>query len=220
MDLLLREDKVFLVKIMAVMIVLASAVILLGWVFELFDIFLYPPIMPQWIGVRFSASLSFLFSGLLLLQIARAHQSRHGDFSNVMAVSCMGIFLIIIGMLFTSFYAQTSVDQMLLGNAANAIKGDLSAAPSIGAMVAFSLIALVGVLSMINLPKPSRLFTAGLVVAAIGGMSVAGYFLNIPILCLDLAGVCTGMELTSSVLFFMLGLGFVILGTIRKRPGS
>lgn len=57
-------------------------------------------------------------------------------------------------------------------------------------------------------PKIMQRFT-GIVMAIIGVVPMVGYLANIPVLYYEIADVSKGMSLYSSVLFFLLGIGFM-----------
>ncbi len=211
-----QDDYFFLVKVMAVMVILAGAIVTLGWIFEIFHIYGYKSIMPQWIGMKFSVALSFILSGLVLLLVANAHQACSAPSGNLLLAASMGILLLMALMLGTSLMGfETDFEHLLVGNAADSIKTSASGMLSIGSMGAFIVISLSGILAMMNPPKAFQLLLAGAVESTFGGIAFVGALLNIPVLCFEIDGVCTGMVVPSAVLFCVLGMGFLILGTIR-----
>ena len=202
---------------MAALVSLIGGVVILGWVFEVFDIYLYTAIMPHLIGMRFTTALSFLLSGLVLLLIANAHQHHSAQSGNLLPAASMGLLLLMVGMLIISVMdIQTNVEYWFVGDAAYALKADVSGLPSIGTMSAFIVIGLIGVLTLINPPKSTQLLLAGFIECGFAIIALFGYLLNIPLLCYEIEGTCSAMSLHAAILFIVLGIGLLILGSIKK----
>ena len=221
MDLLTRQDRFFLAKIMGAMISMASVIVLLGWISEIFNIYLYGSILPQRIGMKFTSALSFFLSGLLLLSISSAYEKNVTSSSSLHQVTSMGIMLIVIVMLISSLEGtKAGVEHWFVGDAAYAIKGGMAGSISFGTMAAFVVISLIGILTMINPPKASLLLLGGIVECAVGGLSFAGHLLNIPILYFGIEGATAGVVLPAAVLIIMLGTGLLVLGTTKGNPNG
>jgi len=206
---------------MGAMVSMASVIVLLGWMFEIFDIYLYGNILPQRIGMKFTSALSFLLSGLLLLSIASANEKKSTSSGTLHQVTSMGIMLIVIVMLISSLEgSKTGIEHWFVGDAAYAIKGDVAGSISFGTMLAFVVISLVGILTMINPPKASLLLLAGIVESTVGGFSFVGRLLNIPILYFGIEGVTAGIILPAAILITLLGTGLLVLGTTKGSPNG
>ncbi|WP_100276825.1 hypothetical protein [Mariprofundus aestuarium] len=221
MDLLTRQDRFFVAKIMGAIISMASVIVLLGWMSEIFNIYLYGGILPQRIGMKFTSALSFLLSGLLLLSIANAYEKNSTSSGTLHQVASMVIMLIVIIMLISSLEGtKAGIEHWFVGGAAYAIKGDMAGSISFGTMVAFVVISLVGIFTMINPPKASLLLLAGIIECAVGGLSFSGHLLNIPILYFGIEGATAGVGLPAAVLIFMMGMGLLVLGTTKGNPNG
>jgi nitric oxide reductase large subunit len=74
------------------------------------------------------------------------------------------------------------------------------------------LIALAGILTMLNLKKlQPKLKIIGLAIGIIGALAVIGYIINAPLLYYFISGVNSAMALHTAILFVLLGIGLLCL---------
>lgn len=204
------EKKTKTAKILAAATSLAGTAVMAGWIF---DIGVLKSISPSWISMKFDAAIAFALSGITLYFIARA---REGEFDRAQVALSITILIIILlmGILFFSALLgiHTGAEDLFIKDTDHSAMTVVPGRPSLPTMVNFMLIALAGILTMLN-PEKSRpkLKIIGFTVATIGALAVAGYCLNAPLLYYFLEGINSAMPLHSAVLFVLSGTGLICL---------
>jgi hypothetical protein len=197
------------VKILSGVIAAAGLTVMAGWIF---DFGLLKSIAPAFVSMKFSTAFAFVVSSISLYFLARA---REGEFEKAQVALSITSFIlaILMGLLFFSdvFGIETGIEGLFVHDPGDA-KSVVAGMPSVPTMVNFLLIALAGIITIINpagiLPK---LKAIGVTVGVIGLLAVFGYVFNAPLLYYFIPGVNSAMALHTALLFVALGTGLLCL---------
>lgn len=198
-----------IVKALSLFVTAAGLAVMAGWIF---DICALKSISPNWVSMKFSTAFAFLVSGISLYFLVRA---REGEFEKAQVALSITSFIlaILMGLFFFSavFGIETGIETLFVKDPGDA-KTVAPGMPSVPTMINFLLIAVAGILTVVNpaaiLPK---LKTIGVVVGVIGGLAVAGYVFHAPHLYYYFAGVNSAMALHTALLFVLCGVGLACL---------
>jgi len=211
------KNKLYIAKILAVIVALVGIMVMVGWIF---DIAILKSILPTWVTMKFTTAFSFLLSGLILYFIARL---REGSVlaQIVLPVSAL-IILLIMATLLTSVIlgVRTGIEDLFVKETVGAVKTTIPGRPSAGTMIDFILIAGS---AMFALSRPSAnkvLFPIGVIVAVIGGVAIVGYIVNFPLLYYTVSGWSTAMALHTAILFTLCGIGLAVIGRSSLSPNQ
>ena len=191
---------------------------MLGWIF---DIGILKSILPHWVTMKFTTALSFLLSGLVLLAITNVNQHLHVQSGIFLLAMTMGILLLMSSLLASSLLGiHTGIENWFVEDAANAVKTVTPGMPSIGTMGAFIVISLTGLFAIMGPLDAMPLLLAGAIEGGLSVTALLGYLLEIPPLYYHIEGISTAMAIHTAILFAILGLGLLMLGTIRERKAA
>jgi hypothetical protein len=168
-------------KVLSLVVIIASIMVIIGWIF---DISILKSISPAWISMKFDTAITFLLSGITLYFIIRAIEGEFARAQVALAITTL-IIILLMGILFfsTLLGIHTGVESLFIQEAAGAVKTVTPGQPSLPTMLNFILIALAGILTMLNLEKVQlRLKIMGYVVGTIGALAIVGYIINAPLL--------------------------------------
>jgi len=197
-------------RLLALAVAFAGLLVIIGWIF---DINVLKSIIPSWISMKFDTAVSFVLSGVNLYYIGRAKEGEFEKAQVALSISTL-ILLLLMGVLFFSslFGIRTGVEDLFVKEAAGAVKSVFPGRPSVPTMLNFLLIALAGILTIMNADgMRAKHKTIGLTMAAIGSLAVFGYVINIPILYYYVEGLNSAMACHTAVLFVLLGTGLACL---------
>jgi hypothetical protein len=197
------------VKVLSGIVAAAGLSVMAAWIF---DIVLIKSIVPAFVSMKFSTAFAFVVSGISLYFLARAGE---GEFEKAQVALSITSFILalVMGMFFFSavFGIETGIENLFVHDPGD-VKTVASGMPSVPTMINFLIIALAGIIAIINpagsLPK---LKIIGAIVGAIGLLAVAGYVFGAPLLYYFIPGVNSAMALHTALLFVVLGTGFLCL---------
>jgi hypothetical protein len=209
MTLMPNKTNYAFVKTLSFLVAAAGLTVMAAWIF---DIVLIKSIAPAFVSMKFSTAFSFVISGTTLYFLARA---REGGFEKAQVALSITSFIlaILMGLLFFSavFGIETGIENLFVQDTGDE-KSVAPGLPSVPTMINFLLIALAGIITIVNpagtLPK---LKTIGVMVGAIGITAVLGYVFNAPLLYYFIPGVNSAMALHTALLFMVLGTGLLCL---------
>lgn len=206
-------------RILSVVVMLAGVLVMAGWVFHIEEL---TNILPIWITMKFTTALCFFLCGVILY--ALGHEQVFPD-------SNMGIFFPIaalIILLFMSTFLAEEVLQVSLGiedlffaeETVEIARHWAPGVPSVAVMIVFVQMAMVAILAMLKEPLLSRyLLWSGRLITALGGLAVAGYVFQTPVLRYDIPGWCNPMAVHTAILSFFTGLGVLAVGAASAGEG-
>ncbi len=204
-----------IVKVLAIVITVIGILVTIGWVF---GISVLQSISPEWVTMKFSTAVSFVFSGVSLYFMARAKEGKVGLAQIVLPVSGLVIFLFMLTLLASALFGVgTDVENLFIKETAGAIQTTTPGRPSLATIMNFILIIATGPFIMSEYAKFKKvLFPVGLVVTIVGGLGIVGYAANLPVLYYHIEDVSTAMAFHTAILFVMSGAALILL--TRQEP--
>lgn len=190
--------------------------VMAGWIFDLPAL---KSLHPQWVTMKFTTAMCFVFSGLSLWMIARALEGDSAWPEVVLPIAAMGI-LLIMGLLLASnlLGVRTGMEDLFIRETSGAVKTTTPGRPSLGTMVEFILIAASTLVTLMKPLQIRRYLTAiGGLVALVGVIAVVGYTLNQPLLYYAVPGFSTAMALHTALLFVVWGSGLLLAGRAWRK---
>ena len=197
-------------KILSLMVMIAGILVMIGWIF---DIGILKSISPAWVSMKFDTAIAFVLSGITLYFIARAQEGEFDKAQVALSITSL-IIILLMGILFFSALlgVHTGAEDLFIKEMPGAVKTVIPGRPSMPTMLNFILIALAGILTMLNPENlQSKLKIIGLIVGTIGAIAVVGYIINAPLLYYFIEGINSAMACHTAVLFVLLGMGFICL---------
>ncbi|MFH1875417.1 MAG: hypothetical protein ABH865_00815 [Candidatus Omnitrophota bacterium] len=203
---------------LAIFIAIAGSLVMLGWIF---NIGILKSILPVWVTMKATTALSFILSGITVYFIAKSQQKSSGATLVILPISTMLLLLLMVTHLSaTCLGLSLGLDGLFVKESNGVVMSVAPGRPSLATMIEFILIAVAGVLTMLNPAKlKAWLVFLGWVVMFIGSMAVIGYIFRIPVLYYYIEGVSTAMACHTSILFVLSGLSLVFSG-IKKQVVS
>ncbi len=203
-------DKRTAAKVIALAISMAGIAVMLGW---LFNIPLLKSLSPAWVSMKFSTAFAFVLSGITLYFLARAREGEFEKAQVVLFITSLILLLLMGTMLFSAlFRMHTGIEDLFIKDAAGAVKTVVPGRPSMPTMLNFILMAVAGILTLVNIKRlRTALRTIGLVVGSIGAVAIAGYIIGAPVLFYYIEGINSAIALTTAGLFVLLGMGLLCL---------
>ncbi len=194
------------VTALGAVVTITGALVMCGW---FFDIQALKSILPNWVTMKFSTALCFLFSGLTLIFVERSLAAPQGPVRVLLPITVSGILLLMAGLLAgTLLGVHTGIEDLFVKEAEGAVKSTAPGRPSVGTMLDFILVAVAGILSMLDPSSHVRRQRAiGWVVLTVGALAVFGYVIDSPALYYTWEGFSTAMAAHTAILFVLLGLG-------------
>ncbi len=163
--------------------------------------------------MKFSTSLAFFFTGLLLFSLSL--ENRSGVVEMLISTSALIILLLMFSLLASVLVSiDTGIEDLFVKESPDAIKTTVPGRPSIGTMLGFVLVAAAGFFDFYyagQMRKP--VFWSGIIIAFIGVVATVGYLINIQLLYYSATGVSTAMAFHTSILFILAGSSLVLSGT-------
>lgn len=199
-----------LVRIISGMCVVAGFAVMIGW--EL-DVIVLTSVMPEWIRMKFSTAVCFVFSGIVIYAMTLIGEERRA-FQRIILTIFPSLLVLVMGSLFLGSVlgVQTGLEDISFIDVHEINTPIFQGRPSVATMIAFILIALIGF--WVNTKRGTKisLIIVGSIVGIIGAMGVIGYLVDLPILYYEIPGVSNAMAILTSVMFAFLGLAIFKIG--------
>ncbi|WP_165776395.1 sensor histidine kinase [Candidatus Nitrosotalea bavarica] len=212
-------NKLTVTKIFSIIVIVIGIMVTFGWIFDIASL---KSILPNYVTMKFSTSVSFIFSGVTLYFISRFKEGKSAIAQIAIPASGLVIALFMVTNLISSFLPfQTGLENIFVKETGNAISTTIPGKPSIGTMVNFIFIIVYGIFSMSDSIRLRKFaFGVGYFVIGVGLVSLVGYITNLPLLYYASPGVSTAMALHTSVLFVILGSGMILLRSYYQEIGT
>lgn len=198
------------VKGIGIVVFLVGVLVCVSWIVDLPALRM---MNPDWITMKFTTALCFVFSGVLLFVLPG--QVGEGEYS-IKRLTLMICSLELLGMMGIIFIAallgtSTGIEVLFVSETHLEPMTTAPGMPAVASMVALLMVSAVGMLDFFN-PAKYRGVTRilGIVVAAIGALAVVGYITGVPLLYYYVATVATALAPTTAILFVLLGVGIVL----------
>ncbi len=210
------------VPIFAGVIIMAAVAVIMGWVF---DIDVLKRILPGFVTMKFSTALSFLFSGIILFFAWRRERPTQSDWADVMLPSASLLLSLLMGTALISVLLgfNSGIERLFIEDRPDAILTPVPGRPSMGTMLAFIAIAVLGIVAIGVWRGKMRFYRwLGGLVSILGLAALVGYLFDWPFLYYGVANVSTAMAVHTALLFTVVGAGFVIIsfGRFEARDFS
>jgi signal transduction histidine kinase len=212
-------NKLTVTKIFSIIVIVIGIMVTFGWIFDIASL---KSILPNYVTMKFSTSISFIFSGVTLYFISRFKEGKSAIAQIAIPASGLVIALFMVTNLISSFLPfQTGLENIFVKETGNVISTTVPGKPSIGTMVNFIFIIVYGIFSMSDSIRLRKFaFWIGYFVIGVGLVSLVGYITNLPLLYYASPGVSTAMALHTSVLFVILGSGMILLRSYYQEIGT
>ena len=194
-------------QIIACVSICIGLIVCIGW---LLDIPILKSIIPNAVTMKFSTSISFIFSGIAIYFLSKYTEGKTNIAKIVIPISSLVVFLFMTTLLTAYIFGKTSgIEQLFIKESSDAIKTSLPGMPSFATIVNFILI-IVGIFTFFE-SRLKKLFTPiGYAISTIGIISIIGYVVNQPILYYYIDNVSTAMAIHTSFLFTSLGIALIL----------
>ena len=202
-------------RALAIIVALTGVVVIFGW---LMNIPVLTSVLPHWVTMKFSTALCFFFSGVTLFLITNAVVGRQEISRVTIPIGVGGILLLMASLLASTLLGvRIGIEDLFVEEKEGAIMTTTPGRPSVGTMIDFILVAIAGILTMLN-PEKFRpvIQKLGWIVGPIGAVALVGYVLDMPGLYYHWEGFSTAMAIHTAILFVMLGAGLVLLGAGKQ----
>ncbi len=201
----------WMISVLITIIAITATVVMVGWVFN-FDVL--TRVHPSFPTMKFSTAFSFVLSAIILGMGLVREKAR----ADIVEVFLPGVTLLLLLLMGTSFISavldfRSGIEYFGVSQYRETLVQVEVGKPSYGTMVGFLIVGSLGVVSVGNWRHRKIVYMLfGSVVVALGVMALVGYSLSLPYLYFSLPDLRYGMAIHTSVLFVLLGLGYVLLG--------
>lgn len=197
---------------LAIFVSIAGAIVIAGWIF---NINILKSILPVWVTMKVTTAIAFILSGVTLYFITKSQQKSSSAALVILPIATMALLLLMVTHLLATFLGlRLGLEDLFVKESNGAIMSTIVGRPSVATMIEFILIAVAGVLTMLN-PANLKIWLAflGWIVMFIGGMAVIGYIFRTPSLYYYIEGVSTAMAFHTAILFVLIGVSLILLGS-------
>ena len=203
-------NKLTIVKLIAGFGFLAGIAVVLGW---FLDIGILKSIVPVWPTMKFTTAFCFSLSGVTLFFMVRIIEGELDVSRLMVSWTAFTILLIMLILLFSSLLKiRTGMEDFFIKESPMVISMTIPGQPSMGTIVNFILIAVGGLLVILNPQRcKNPILVLGWVTTLIALTAVAGYLINVPSLYYAFEDISNAMALHTAILFVLFGIGFILL---------
>jgi signal transduction histidine kinase len=202
-------------RILALIIILVGVTATAGWVFDVKD--LHSP--GGTVSMKFGTAISFVFSGVILYYIARIREGRYGLAFISITASGFIISLFMATVLVSNISGvYTGMETLFVREGeGSSVQTPVPGRPSVGTMIDFILIILIGVFVLSDSHKLQKsLNKISIAILIIGGIATIGYVVNLPLMYYYYENISTAMAIHTSVLFVLFGIG-MLTSSIKSK---
>ena len=211
-----------IVQLASISISIIGSVVLIGW---FLDISPFKTVIPGAPSMKFSTSLSFICTGIVLFFISEFQSPSRRILSASSQVVLPAALLVII--LFMSTHLASSVlgnpsglDNLFVKEGPSMPQTAIPGRPSEGTILNFMIIAAAGIISIreqATIRKP--LLGIGITIGIVAGIALIGFASSIPTLFYFIDGVANGMSIHTAILFLAVAVTLVILSkSMQNNP--
>jgi hypothetical protein len=203
-------------RILAVIILLYSLVVMLGWIFNIPSL---TKILPNQISMQFITAFIFFLSsiGLWFTDLKVAGE----EVFSIIVLPAISMFILLLLSTILSagiFGVHTGITDMFVtgdNSASNFIPG----MPSFPTLVSFALFGISILLVLLEKTgmRQKILYFHALPIIIIGLVACLGYTLRIPFLYYQISASWNPMALNTSLMFILLGLGLLLVMRNKKN---
>lgn len=205
-----------LAKILSFIVTFGGAIVMAAWILELEVL---KSILPIWVTMKFLTALSFFLSGIILYFVISTLECRSSFAQIALSITTIISLFLLLSLLISIFLnTPTGFESLFVREFKDAIKTTAPGRPSIGTLINFILVTLVGLLTLFNIKKLNqKIHIIGLIIIIIGSIAIVGYIFSISLLYYTIEGYSSAMALHTAILFIITGTGFFVLGKNSKE---
>ena len=203
-------NKLIIVKLIAGSAFLVGIAVMLGWYF---DIGILKSILPVLATMKFTTALCFSLSGVTLFFMVRVIEGEL-DLSRLMlSLSAFAALLMMLILFFSSLLGiRTGMEDLFIEESPSINFMTIPGQPSMGTMINFILIAVGGLLVILDPQRCwKKLLAIGGVITLISLVALVGYIINVPPLYFAFEDISNAMAIHTAILFILFGFGFILL---------
>ena len=196
-------------RILAATVIIIGLVVIIGWLAEIDSL---KSIVPTWVTMKFSTAVSFLMSGIVIM-LMNEYRNNNSEISRIFLFAPLIIILFFMATLMvTTILGTTSgVSSLFVKEDVGAIGSVKAGIPSIGTMINFILIIVVGFTSLLISKKYKKYsLISGGIVLILGVLALIGYAIEQPVLYYQVAGYSGAMAIHTAIAFCLVGIGMML----------
>ena len=202
--------KIKIAKAISVVVMVLAAAIIVGWIF---NIGYLKSLSPNWVTMKITTSIIFIFSGMALYAISMSLEGKFDIAQIVLSITSL-VILLVMGIMFIStfFGVRTGVEDIIIHESSYTTKTMIPGQPSIPTMLNFLLIATTAISTILNINRLHFILRfVGVWLGLTGLLALLGYIINVPLLYYFIEGRNSAMAFNTAILFVLLGVGFTCL---------
>lgn len=196
-------------RILSAIVIIIGLVVIIGW---FIDIDSLKSIVPTWVTMKFSTAVSFLMSGIVVM-LMNEYRNNNSEFSRIFLFAPLIIILFFMATLLVTTIMGTSsgVSSLFVKEDLGAVGSVKSGTPSLGTMINFILIIIVGFTSLLVHKKYKKYsLISGGIVLILGIVALLGYTIDSPLLYYQVSGISGAMAIHTAIAFCLTGLGMML----------
>ena len=195
-------------QIIACVSICIGLIVCIGWILDIPSL---KSIIPNEVTMKFSTSISFIFSGVTIYFISRYNEGKTGIAQIVVPISSFIVFLFMATLLTAYVFGITSgIEQLFVRENSDAVKTSHAGMPSFTTTVNFILIIVAGMFSFSESRLKKWVTPIGYIISTIGIIAIMGYVVNQPSLYYYIDNVNSAMAIHTSILFVILGIALIL----------
>ena len=195
-------------QIIACVSICIGLIVCIGWILDIPSL---KSIIPNAVTMKFSTSISFIFSGVTIYFISRYNEGKTGIAQIVVSISGFIVFLFMATLLTAYVFGITSgIEQLFVRENSDAVKTSHAGMPSFTTTVNFILIIVAGMFAFSESRLKKWVTPIGYIISTIGIIAIMGYVVNQPSLYYYIDNVNSAMAIHTSILFVILGIALIL----------
>lgn len=197
--------KIAFSKLLSFIVMLSGLTVITGWIF---DLEVLKSISPDWVTMKITTAICFFCSGIAIYSIAESRKM-NSAYAQILLSATVLIILLFMGTLLFSLClgVPLGIENLFVEDIRGTATGWIPGKPSVLTIIAFILISVTGILKML---LDTTFYYIGWVILIIGGVAVAGYLFNAPLLCYDIKGWSNPMAVHTAILFVLSGIALIL----------
>ena len=197
-----------IIKALSIIVIIISVLVMIGW---FLDIEILKSILPTWVTMKFTTAFSFFLCGIALY-LSSIKSSGFGGVEWGISLTVLCILLIMGTLLISSLMGvQSGIEGLFVKEHLGAAYTTVPGRPSFGTMLAFTLVAIAGLVRIMDVRRASKFLIIGSIVTFLGAISLVGYIIGVPFLYYAIATFSTAMAIHTAILFVLLGSALILL---------
>lgn len=190
-------------QILSVVLLVGAMVVIVGWIL---DIEILKSFYPGLVTMKFSTALSFSISALILF-FGINSELRYSDTAKLLLPILVLQISLLMGIQFLAAVLgiHTGIESLFIAETDTAVFSSGPGIPSVGTMLAFLLVSVIGTLSIIHMENKETIYKLiGLVIMMISVFALIGYVTDFPLLYYYVEGKSTAMSFHTAIYFFLI----------------